>query len=829
MATLGKLFMMGWFRDLRIHSRLHLISLIFLATTLTLGSAYFYGHKSIDAAIEHQSQYMKIFHLSNSAKAAYLEMQMAEKTFMGTRDTRYVKKYNEAILQIKKVLDQSATLTKNKPIKTYIQRFQSDVDIQAANFALLTRLYIKLGLNETLGLQGQLRNAIHEIEQKLSAANLESLSIKMLMMRRHEKDFILRGDDKYAARLDRRADEFKIMLNSTQLLPSTKAKLADLLETYQNKFHAFVKATKMIGKVSRRNTRLYQQATPDFQAILNAAIKGRQKAGSIVVSTREKTAKILLVSMVLVLLFSTGITHFIGKSIATPIIRQTNAVRKLATGDTSIEIPDTGLKNEIGAMARAMQVFKDNTIEHIWAMDSQQQLEKIAYFDALTALPNRAHCQKDLAETFAFAAAEDRFAIIQIDLDNFKRVNDTLGHATGDHLLQTLGTRLNFLTQELKNLKPYRWGGDEFIVLVQREEDTNMEEICQELTDLISVPIQMEKTTLRPTVSLGVARYPEDGQDISTLMVFADLALYKTKELGRDGYQFFTAEMKEKLDTETRIEQELRVAIDEGQLELYFQPQVNINNEVISGIEALVRWNHPERGLLVPGEFLEVAETTGLASAMGRTVFAEAMKAIRHWTDAGLDFGRLAINLSPEHLKKKTILDDLFGAMDKYGVGPDTLAVELLESFIFDDPNANIDATLNQLRSRGIHVELDDFGTGYASLSHLSKMPINGLKIDRSFVNHMVDDKKQQGIVSAMISISKLLDLRVVCEGVESQRQLDAISQIGNCAIQGYVIARPMDLDHITDWIREKRNIGLLKDLPENSPPVKRFNMINMS
>jgi len=828
LATMGKPFLSEWFRNLRIHSRLHLISLVLITTTLALGSAYFYGHESIDFSLNRQSQYMKLSHLVSKAKASYLQMQIAEKNFLSSRETQNIGKYKSAILEITRVLDQSANLTDDKSIKEYIRRFKGEVETQARNFNLLTRLYIKRGLNENLGLQGQLRNAIHKIERKLKSANLEALSVKMLMMRRHEKDFILRQDNKYITSLDQRANEFRTLLKATQLSQFTKTKLVDLLQTYQNKFYAFVNATKTIGKITASNDRLYKKMTPSFQEILKTAVRGRKQAETIVLATREKTTSVLLASMIFILLFSTGLTHLIGRSIAAPILKQTDAVKQLSTGDTSIEIPDTELKNEIGAMARAMQIFKDNSIEHMWAMDSQQQLEKIAYFDALTGLANRAHCQKDLAETFAFAAEEDRFAIIQIDLDNFKRVNDTLGHAAGDHLLQTLGIRLNFLTQELQNLKPYRWGGDEFIVLVQRDEDTDMEDICQELTDLISVPIQMEKTTLRPTVSLGVARYPEDGQDISTLMVFADLALYKTKELGRDGYQFFTSEMKEKLDTETRIEHELRVAIDEGQLELYFQPQININNEVISGIEALVRWNHPERGLLAPAEFLAVAEATDLASAMGRVVFEEAMKAIRHLSDSGLEFGRMAINLSPQHLKKKTILDDLFGAMEKYNVEPGTLAVEFLESFLFDDPNANIESILNQLRTRGIQVELDDFGTGYASLSHLSKMPINGLKIDRSFVNHMVDDKKQQGIVSALISISKLLDLRVVCEGVESQNQLDTISQIGNCAIQGYVIARPMSLDHITNWIREKRNIGLLKDLPETSTPVKRFNMINM-
>jgi len=447
--------------------------------------------------------------------------------------------------------------------------------------------------------------------------------------------------------------------------------------------------------------------------------------------------------------------------------------------------------------------------------DTKQQLEKIAYFDGLTGLANRAHCQKDLIEKFTFADPNSKFAVIQIDLDNFKRVNDTLGHAAGDHLLQKLGKRLTFFASEFNNFKSYRWGGDEFIALVERDENTNLNAICQELTDLISIPLEYNRTTLRPTVSLGVARYPEDAPDVEALMIFADLALYKTKELGRDGYQFFTSEMKEKIDAESRIEYEMRIAIDEGQLELYFQPQLNVNDESISGIEALLRWNHPHRGMLLPGEFLSVVEATDLAPAVGCKVFDDAMTAIRCWVDEGLDFGRLAVNLSPQHLKKNTILDDLFDTMDSHGVEPRHLAVEFLESFIFDDPNANIMEILGKLRERGIHVELDDFGTGYASLSHLSTMPINGLKIDKSFVSHMDNNKKQQGIVSALITMSKLMQLRVVCEGIETRQQLDAVSQIGNCSIQGYFVAKPMSFEAMTDWIRADRNIGILKTLPD--------------
>ena len=474
-----------------------------------------------------------------------------------------------------------------------------------------------------------------------------------------------------------------------------------------------------------------------------------------------------------------------------------------------ITISDLVLDN--GDVISTITDITSRYLREIELQDAKDQLEQIAYFDALTGLANRAHCQKDMVEKFAFVETGKKFAIIQIDLDNFKRVNDTLGHAAGDYLLKTLGDRMSLLAGEFDNFRTYRWGGDEFIALVDRNDDTDLGSICGELTDMISIPLNYEGTVLRPTVSLGVARYPEDARDIESLMIFSDLALYRTKELGRDGYQFFTSEMKEKIDTESRIEQELRVAIEKDQLELYFQPQLDIEDESITGIEALIRWNHPDRGLIAPGEFLAIAEAAGLAPAIGCKVFEYAMRAIRSWVDEGLEFGRLAVNLSPEHLKKSTILTDFFSAMEKYDIEPRFVAVEFLESFIFDDPNANVMDILKQFRARNIHVELDDFGTGYASLSHLSTMPITGLKIDKSFVDQMIGDKRQQGIVAALISISKLMKLRVVCEGIETWQQVDAIARIGKSSIQGYFIARPMSFDSICDWIKTGRNTGALK------------------
>jgi diguanylate cyclase (GGDEF)-like protein len=470
--------------------------------------------------------------------------------------------------------------------------------------------------------------------------------------------------------------------------------------------------------------------------------------------------------------------------------------RKLDNGDTIVTLIDVTNHRQREAELR----------------DTKDKLEHIAFHDELTTLPNRACCQKDLDEHFSELPSSSKFAIVQIDLDNFKRVNDTMGHAGGDFLLKTVGERLSLFSKQIKSFKPYRWGGDEFIALVERDGDIPLDEICQEVTDLISIPVHFESKTFWPTVSLGIARYPEDGTDRDSLMIFADLALYKTKELGRDGYQFFTSEMKEQVDLESRIESELRIAIEEDQLDLYFQPQISSTDESLTGVEALIRWNHPEHGLVPPNMFLEVSETNGLASQLGCLVFEKAMSAARKWTDLDLDFGKVAINLSPSHLKRASLLDDFFTTMQRFGLDPSCLAVEFVESCLLDDPHADISKILETFRKRGIHVELDDFGTGYASLSHLSNVPIDGIKIDRSFVQNIESNSKEQAIVGVVMSMSKLMQLHVVCEGVETYEQFKAVSHISKCSIQGYMVAKPMSFADMTQWMSEGRNKGLLAD-----------------
>lgn len=455
-----------------------------------------------------------------------------------------------------------------------------------------------------------------------------------------------------------------------------------------------------------------------------------------------------------------------------------------------------------GIVATLLDISQQSQIEQK-LRQREEELESLAYYDRLTGLPNRTCFQRDITKKFAHTEPEHKFAIVHLDLDNFKRVNDTMGHSAGDQLLAEIGYRLKFVTTEFQNVASYRLGGDEFIIIIERKENFDLDAFCQELTDQLSIPLKIDAGTLWPTASLGIARYPEDGTDFNQLMIYSDLALYRSKELGRDNYHFFTREMKENIDRESHIEAELRRAIQYQELFLVYQPQIDLNTYNIKGVEALIRWDHPEKGVIIPSGFLHIVETTGLAPIIGRFVINEALAAARRWLDNDINFGRIAINLSPRHLKMGTLFNDFLEGMQQHNVDTKYVTAEVVESIFLDDPKSDNTNILSQLHDIGVHIELDDFGTGYGSLSHLSSQPIDGFKIDKTFISKMLNDTKKEVIVKLLIDLTKLLRISVVCEGVETEEQITALKKFGNCSIQGYFIAKPMPFEDMTEWLRD--------------------------
>lgn len=430
--------------------------------------------------------------------------------------------------------------------------------------------------------------------------------------------------------------------------------------------------------------------------------------------------------------------------------------------------------------------------------EAKVRAERLAYFDPLTKLSNRAGCQRDAKARFT---ADDKPAfLVHVDMDSFKRVNDTLGHLAGDQCLEETGRRLREVCRGLGTA--YRWGGDEFVILAESS-TSDPNELCERARRLMRQPMEFNGNRYWPTVSMGLALCPEDGDDFDTLLVNADLALYQSKENGKDRYTFFKPDMRADSEQEARIERELKDAIKTDAFFLVFQPQVNLRTQAVTGVEALVRWQHPERGTVSPGEFLPVVEKSGLAPLLGEIVLDKALAAARQWLDAGLDFGRISVNISPSHLASGNLLDHFDAAMKKHDITPDRITAEVLESVFLNDTRSGHLTTLRKLYDLGVHIELDDFGTGYASLSHVTDLPINGLKVDRSFTRQMLQDHKKEIVVNQLIHLARSLNIGIVCEGVETEAQYDRLRMMGDFSIQGFLIARPMPFEQATDWMSD--------------------------
>lgn len=430
--------------------------------------------------------------------------------------------------------------------------------------------------------------------------------------------------------------------------------------------------------------------------------------------------------------------------------------------------------------------------------EAKVRAERLAYFDPLTKLSNRAGCQRDAKMRFE---SEDKPSfLVHVDMDGFKRVNDTLGHQAGDHCLEETGRRLREVCRGLGTA--YRWGGDEFVILAE-DGVSDPNELCERARRLMRQPMDYHGNRFWPTVSMGIALCPEDGTEFDTLLVNADLALYQSKANGKDRYTFFKPDMRADSEAEARIERELKDAVTNDEFFLVFQPQVNLRTQAVTGVEALIRWQHPERGTVSPGEFLPVVEKCGLAPIVGEIVINKALAAARAWLDRGLNFGRVSINVSPSHLASGKLLDHFKAGMEKYRIAPEKLTAEVLESVFLNDTRSGHLSILKTLYDLGVHVELDDFGTGYASLSHVTDLPINGLKVDRSFTKQMLSDPKKEIVVNQLIHLARSLNIGIVCEGVETEAQYDRLRMMGDFSIQGYLIARPMPFDNATDWMSE--------------------------
>ena len=407
---------------------------------------------------------------------------------------------------------------------------------------------------------------------------------------------------------------------------------------------------------------------------------------------------------------------------------------------------------------------------------AEQRILHLASHDALTSLPNRDLLQDRVQQAINQAQRGNHLtALLFIDLDQFKTINDSLGHDMGDRLLQAVAHRLVANVRSEDTIA--RQGGDEFIVLLLSMSDTQDAGLLAQklLTDLM-LPYQIDGKELHISASIGIAIYPDDGQDVDTLLKNSDIAMYHAKEMGRNNYQYFTPKMNQLAAERLALATDLRHAIARKEFLLHYQPIVDITSGKLAGMEALLRWRHPEHGMIAPLKFISLAEETGLISAIGEWVLSTACAQIKIWKDQGHDVPRLAINLSPNQFRQKTLAQSLARILRDNGMTADTLELEITESLLMESSD-EVTENLRQIGEMGLGISIDDFGTGYSSLSYLKRFTISSLKIDRSFVKDIANDPDDAAIVTAIIAMAHSLQMKVIAEGVEDSTQLAFLKQ----------------------------------------------------
>jgi len=454
------------------------------------------------------------------------------------------------------------------------------------------------------------------------------------------------------------------------------------------------------------------------------------------------------------------------------------------------------LRDETGAIDGYLAIAADITERKA----AERQIEFLAYRDVLTGLPNRLLLQDRFGQATAQADRGGlKVALLFLDLDNFKTINDSLGHAVGDALLQEIAQRLGDCVRETDTIS--RQGGDEFLIVLPELRGIDaITPVLLKIRERLQAPFEVDGHELSTSASIGVALYPDDGRDFDTLLKKADTAMYQAKDAGRNSYRFFDEQMNVRAVEHLQLKSGLRRALERGEFELYYQPQVDLRSGAVTGAEALLRWNHPELGLVPPGRFIPVAEDTGLIVPIGEWVLLEACRQGAAWRQAGLPPLVLAVNLSAVQFRRGEVEQSVTGALQASGLDPHCLELELTESILLQHTDQVL-GTVQRLKQLGVKLAIDDFGTGYSSLSYLKRFDVDKLKIDQTFIRDLATDPDDAAIIRAIIQMARSLKLRTIAEGVENDVMLDQLRLFECDEAQGYHFSRPLPAQGFAEFL----------------------------
>ncbi|MDE1225182.1 EAL domain-containing protein [Vibrio aestuarianus] len=432
----------------------------------------------------------------------------------------------------------------------------------------------------------------------------------------------------------------------------------------------------------------------------------------------------------------------------------------------------------------------------------EAKLEQMAYFDPLTELPNRTNLLQEIAHQIKrYNSTKLNFATLFLDIDHFKHINDSFGHYYGDQVLVELANRLKLCLKETDHIA--RIGGDEFVILLTKlPPEQSLAPILDNIFSVFERYFDFGEESLRLSTSIGIANYPQDGQTPEALLKNADTAMYLAKKNGRNGYAFYSPELTDVAISRVRLQSALYQGVELKQFSLVYQPQFNLHNQTLLGFEALIRWHHPQLGLVSPDEFIPMAEKSGAIQSIGEWVLRTACQQAKQWLDAEYPLDKLAVNVSAIQLKQSNFIEILTRILSESQLPAHKLEIEITEGFLIENKQKAIH-DLQQIAELGVSIALDDFGTGYSSLSYLKGLPLQKLKIDRSFINDIPDDKESNAIVSAILAMGNSLSLIVTAEGIEDEKQMSYLDQIGCHFGQGYYLGRPLSVEDATNLLKK--------------------------
>ena len=760
---------------------------------------------------------------SKAVKQAQLEMQHAfqfTRDFInfGQRDVEFFKSgRSDYLLSIADSMEKSQAALAglqslgNADLHPAADEIVARLDEYGATVTRLTGLLRERGFSD-YGVVGRMRSAVHSLERDVGAPGL---LVHVLSLRRYEKDYIIRNRASYVDALMDRARTLEAELQSSAALSmEQRTGLILSLQDYLAAFRQLVSVDETTG--IRSGAGLFgslilqeDELTACFDR-LQAALEGYDDA-----ETRSLT-NYLQAGIGLAAALSIILGLVLSRKLTGPLTvlsgRMQAYVESEFRDEANLdEIADRD--DEVGQLARDFVSLQQAIKVYV------SSIREMAYFDMLTGVASRAYLNQRLNEMISAATRRNEgLSLFFVDLDAFKDVNDSLGHDAGDQLLVEVAARLKAVARRSDFVA--RLGGDEFCMLLEGlSDEADIAVLADRCISNIEMPVTINGKTFKPQASIGISRFPLDGSDAEELMRAGDNAMYAAKTARHHRFEFFRKEMTQKAADRLMFAQEIRAAFRNEEFILFYQPQVDIGSGHVSGWEALVRWRHPSRGMVPPNDFVPEIERLGLINDLGSWVIREACRQMAAWKAQGLGDIRVSVNVAPRQLSDKTLFTTVSEALSAARIEPKRLGLEVTESGIQSTPDGR--EVLNQLKSLGVRVAIDDFGTGYSSLGSLKHLPIDCLKIDRSFIRDMVHDPEDAVLLGTIMALGHALECDIVAEGVEDVEQLQILQGLGCDTVQGFFFSKPVPSEEVPELAR--RNFMEHRSGKDKKTPTKKL------